>query len=76
MAKKERIRFAFARLVAERGESLGGRALGGSRLLRIGQLAGGNTLALVVGSALGLASLFQTIEKNKMLEPCSETKRD
>jgi len=60
MAKKERIRFAFARLVAVRGESLGSRALGGGRLLRIRQLAGGHTLALVVSGALGLASLFQT----------------
>lgn len=46
-------------LVAVGGEGLRRRALAGGALLGIGQLAGGNLLALVVSGALGLSSLLQ-----------------
>lgn len=50
----------MASLVAVGGEGLRRRALAGGALLGIGQLAGGNLLALVVSGALGLSSLLQT----------------
>ena len=47
-------------LVAVVGKSLGGLLLDSGVLLGIGQLSGGNLLALVVGGTLGLSSLLQT----------------
>lgn len=46
-------------LVAESSKLLGSLALAGGSLLGVGDLAGSNTLALIVGSALGLSSLLQ-----------------
>lgn len=46
-------------LVAESSKLLGGLALAGGSLLGVGDLTGGNTLALVVGGTLGLSSLLQ-----------------
>lgn len=57
---------AFARLVAVVGKSLCRRALGAGVLLGVGQLAGGNALALVVGGTLGLAALLQTVGKQTL----------
>ncbi|KAI6771083.1 hypothetical protein HG531_009938 [Fusarium graminearum] len=51
-------------LVAVVGKSLGGLLLDSGVLLGIGQLSGGNLLALVVGGTLGLSSLLQTVKTN------------
>jgi hypothetical protein len=52
----------MANLVAISRKGLRSLLLGAGVLLRLGQLSGGNLLALVVGGSLGLSSLLQTVQ--------------